>query len=128
MEQGPTFRVTVPKYPTKDPNHRILAGQKSRFTHDYFYIRDEAVSLSYSRRRPGDAWLLDPTDQLAARVARNGEPEPVHIEETDVAFAIDWKGRYRIEGAAFVFVDRNTHQTRTILGYPTHQLEHVGQG
>jgi hypothetical protein len=40
MEQGPTFRVTVPKYPTKDPNHRILAGQRSRFTHDYFYIRD----------------------------------------------------------------------------------------
>ena len=34
MEQGPTFRVTVPKYPTKDPNHRILAGQRSRFTHD----------------------------------------------------------------------------------------------
>jgi hypothetical protein len=25
MEQGPTFRVTVPKYPTKDPNHRIFA-------------------------------------------------------------------------------------------------------
>jgi hypothetical protein len=48
-------------------------------------------------------------------------------EETDVAFAIDWKGRYRIEGAAFVFVDRNTRQIRTILGYPTHQLEHVGQ-
>src|SRR5271165_5184695 len=43
MEQGPTFRVTVPKYPTKDPNHRILAGQKSRFTHDYFYIRDEVL-------------------------------------------------------------------------------------
>src|SRR5215471_10877254 len=41
MEQGPSFRVTVPKFPTKDPNHRILARQKSRFTHDYFYIRDE---------------------------------------------------------------------------------------
>src|SRR6202047_2590585 len=25
MEQGPTFRISVPKYPTKDPNHRILA-------------------------------------------------------------------------------------------------------
>jgi len=36
MEQGPTFRVSVPKYPTKDPNHRILARQRSRFTHDYF--------------------------------------------------------------------------------------------
>src|SRR6201989_949918 len=43
MEQGPTFRVTVPKYPTKDPNHRILARQRSRFTHYYFYIRDEVL-------------------------------------------------------------------------------------
>ena len=25
MEQGPTFRCTVPKYPTQDPVHRILA-------------------------------------------------------------------------------------------------------
>jgi len=40
MEQGATFRVTVPKYPTKDPNYRILAHQRSRFTHYYFYIRD----------------------------------------------------------------------------------------
>ena len=76
--------------------------------------------------RTGDAWLLDPTDRLAARVARDGEPEPVHIEETDVAFAIDWKGHYRIEGAAFVYADRDTGRTRTILGYPTHQLKPIG--
>ena len=25
MEQGRTFRISVPKFPTKDPNHRILA-------------------------------------------------------------------------------------------------------
>ena len=43
MEQGATFRCTVPKYPTKDPNHRILAQQRSRFTHYYFYIRDEVL-------------------------------------------------------------------------------------
>src|SRR4249919_1844596 len=43
MEQGPTFRVSVPKYPTKDPNHRILARQRSRFPHDYFYIRHEVL-------------------------------------------------------------------------------------
>src|SRR3984957_8985237 len=43
MEQGPTFRVSVPKYPTKDPNHRILAPQRSRFTHFYFYIYDEVL-------------------------------------------------------------------------------------
>src|SRR5947207_4625893 len=43
IRQGPTFRVTVPKYATKDPNNRILAHQRSRFTHYYFYIRDETL-------------------------------------------------------------------------------------
>jgi hypothetical protein len=43
MEQGRTFRISVPKYPTQDPNYRILAQQRSRFTHYYFYIRDEAL-------------------------------------------------------------------------------------
>ena len=43
MEQGASFRVTAPKYPTKDANYRILAHQRSRFTHYYFYIRDEVL-------------------------------------------------------------------------------------
>jgi hypothetical protein len=43
MEQGRTFRISVPKYPTQDPNHRILGHQRSRFTHYYFYIRDEVL-------------------------------------------------------------------------------------
>jgi hypothetical protein len=43
MQQGRTFRVTVPKFPTKDPNHRILAPQKSRFKHNCFYIRNEVL-------------------------------------------------------------------------------------
>src|SRR5258706_2116136 len=36
MEQGSTFRISMPKYPTKDPHYRILARQRSRFTHYYF--------------------------------------------------------------------------------------------
>src|SRR5260370_24081541 len=43
MEQGRTFRISVPKYPTTDPNYRILAHQRSRFTHYYFYLRDEVL-------------------------------------------------------------------------------------
>src|SRR5260370_5767351 len=43
MEQGPTFRISLPKYPTSDPNHRILAHQRTRFTHYYFYIYDEVL-------------------------------------------------------------------------------------
>src|SRR5512147_1572261 len=43
MEQGTTFRISVPRFPTKDPNHRILAHQRSRFTHYYFYVRDQIL-------------------------------------------------------------------------------------
>jgi hypothetical protein len=43
MEQGRTFRISVPKYPTQDSNYRILAHQRSRFTHYYFYIRDQVL-------------------------------------------------------------------------------------
>jgi hypothetical protein len=43
MEVGSNFRVAVPKYPTADPNYRIVAKQRSRYTHYYFYIRDPVL-------------------------------------------------------------------------------------
>jgi hypothetical protein len=43
MEQGRTFRAREPKFLTSDPNYRILASQRSRFTHYYFYILDEVL-------------------------------------------------------------------------------------
>ena len=70
----------------------------------------------------GDAWLLDPSDQLAAQLARDGDPEPFHIEENETTFTIDWKGTYRIEGAAFVYRDQDTGRLATIHGYPTNEL------
>ena len=45
-----------------------------------------------------NAWLLDSEDGLAAPLTRDGDPEPVHIEETDANFTIEWKGHYRFEG------------------------------
>ena len=75
----------------------------------------------------GDAWLLDKEDGLATPLARDGDPELVHIEETDANFTIEWKGHYRIEGDAFIYVDRKTGGTRTILGYPTQKLEQAAR-
>jgi hypothetical protein len=43
LEQGPKFGVRVPKYPTDDPHYRIISRQRSRYTHYYFYIRDELL-------------------------------------------------------------------------------------
>jgi hypothetical protein len=70
----------------------------------------------------GDAWLLDRTDLLAARLARNGEAEPIQIVETAATFAIEWKGSYRIDGPAFVHSDRDTGRVISILGYPPDKL------
>ena len=70
----------------------------------------------------GDAWMLDPADQLAAPIARDGDALSVHIEDTDTNFAVGWKGSYRIDGAAFVFRDNDSGNVRTILGYPTHTI------
>jgi hypothetical protein len=43
MEQGSTFRSAEPKYPTKDRNYRLIKKTRSRFTHYYFFIRDEIL-------------------------------------------------------------------------------------
>ena len=43
LEQGPKFGIRVPKYPTDDPAYRIVTRQRSRYTHYYFYIRDEVL-------------------------------------------------------------------------------------
>jgi hypothetical protein len=75
----------------------------------------------------GDAWLLDATDGLAAPLARDGDPEPIHIKDSDTTFAVEWKGRYRIEDRAFIYIDRKTGATRAILGYPTQKLERAAR-
>jgi hypothetical protein len=43
MELGSTFRSAAPKYPSDDLDYRILSRRRSRFTHYYFYIRDETL-------------------------------------------------------------------------------------
>jgi len=43
MEQGQTFRSALPRFPTDDPDYRILRKTRTRFTHYYFYLRDETL-------------------------------------------------------------------------------------
>jgi len=43
MEQGPCFDPMMPKYPTDDPNYRIIRRQRRMYMHLYFYIRDEVI-------------------------------------------------------------------------------------
>jgi len=45
---------------------------------------------------------------------------------TDSNYAIGWKGNYRIEGRAFVYIDRKSGRIITILGYPTAKIAQLG--
>lgn len=75
----------------------------------------------------GDAWILDPAERLATRVAEAGDPRSALIDETEKSFAVGWQGRYEIMGSAFVFRDNESGRVTTILGYPTRQIaERIG--
>ena len=56
------------------------------------------------------------------RLARGGDPEDIYLEETETSFAIGWKGRYRIDGDAFVYSDKDSGRVVTVLGYPTRRI------
>jgi hypothetical protein len=80
----------------------VVSGKGFRRADEIRYIPDQAADhdgrmVAIGQLIPfstdtGDAWLLDITDQLAVPLARDGDPEPIHLEETDSSFTIEWKG------------------------------------
>jgi hypothetical protein len=117
------------------PGKQWVDGKDFRLAKEIEYIQRRAAEhdgrfvtigpLALFSTETGDAWIVDPSDQLAARLARDGDPEPVDFEETDTNFAIDWKGNYCIEGRAFVYADRKSGRVTAILGYPTAKIGHL---
>ena len=109
-----------------------MEGGRIRLADEVRYIQQRAANhdgrivtigqLVLFSTETGDAWLLDRTDLLAARLARDGEAATIQIVETAATFAIEWTGSYRINGPAFVYSDRDTGRVITILGYPTDKL------
>jgi hypothetical protein len=115
---------------------RAVEGKDFRLADEIDYIQRRAAEhdgrfvtvgpLILFSTDTGDAWLLDPADHLAARLARDGDPEPIYFEENDTNFAIGWKGNYSIEGNAFIYIESDSGRIVTILGYPTHRLVRLG--
>ena len=120
----------------RGPGKRHIAGKDFLLADEILYIQRRAAehdgrfvtvgSLALFSTDTGDAWLLDPEDHLAARLARDGDPEEVYFEATDTRFAIGWKGKYRINGDAFIYIDRDSGRIVTILGYPIHRIVEWG--
>ena len=120
----------------RGPGKQHIEGKDFHLADEIRYIQRRAAehdgrfvtvgSLALFSTDTGDAWLLDPEDHLAARLARDGDPEQIHFEETDTTFAIGWKGKYRIDGDAFVYIDKESSRIITILGYPVRRIAEWG--
>lgn len=129
--------------PTTQATMQPRSGKRSRrivplgLAKEIRYIRRRAAArngrivsigeLVLFSTETGDAWVLDPGDHFAARVARDGVPERIAFVENNTSFAISWPGDYRVEGPDFVYSDRQTGRVTTILGYPTHAFNQIGE-
>jgi len=80
--------------------------------------------LVFFSTQAGDAWVLDPADSLALCLARDGERQDFSILETPTNFQVAWDVQYRIYGDTFT-VTTNNGRVRTILGYPTREIENT---
>ena len=110
-----------------------IAGEDFNLVDEVTYIQQRAADqvgrivtigpiLLFSTET-GDAWVLDPADQLAAPIACDGAALEVTIEDTKNTFAIAWHGTYAIVGEAFIFHDAVSGKVSTFSGYPTQQLD-----
>jgi len=67
-----------------------------------------------------DAWMLDRDDELAICLMKDGVRQPFELAETERRFAIQWQGRYHIEGDFFAYIDNRTPtHARVMDDYPT---------
>ena len=94
---------------------RSLAQREISVTGEARYIVRKAMmhdarsvtlnGLVFFSTETGDAWLLDPHDQLALCLAKGGVEQRYRIIESTTKFMIEWQYTYQISGDAFVVTD-----------------------
>jgi hypothetical protein len=96
--------MTAPRRPIKPgPGKRMVDGKDFRLADDVRHIQRCAArhdgrivtvgQLILFSTQTGDAWPgCSIGSGIAAPLARDGDPEPIHIEETDANFTIEWRG------------------------------------
>jgi hypothetical protein len=101
-----------------------------RYIVDLAANRDSRVigvgPLVFFSTASGDAWVLDPADERALCLARDGSAMRVHVEETAERFAIEWTHHYRIDGSAMVFSAADGKIT-VIEGYPSDEIRRTAR-
>ncbi|MGO8673013.1 MAG: hypothetical protein ACLQVD_16850 [Capsulimonadaceae bacterium] len=103
-----------------DLRQEILYIQERAAAHDPRVVNIGELLLFSTAE--GDAWVLDTADRLAMRVAEGGVALPATIDETEDSFAIRWPGRFRLDGAVFIYLGETVGDFQGFRGYPTRQI------
>jgi hypothetical protein len=114
-----------------------VRGEDLRIADEVRYIQRRAAEhtvcfvtfakLAFFATETADAWMLDVEDHLANRLARDGQPQEVHIEDTGgTRYTILWRGLYAVEGDLFVYRDAQSGGVTSILGYPAARIAALG--
>lgn len=82
--------------------------------------------LIFFSTESGDAWVLDPGDGLARRLANDGTSLPHGIHETAESFGVEWQYEYEFDGDAMIV--RGDAGTRVITGYPVAAIQRAIHG
>ena len=119
---------------TSQTEVRELGPGEPNFTAEAKRIQNLALSgqchvirlgeIVFFSTRTGDAWMLDSEDHYAVCLARDYEFRPIPITESAERMAVEWNADYEIQGSAFTVSDRKGNE-RTILGYPTAEIERL---
>ena len=116
----------------RDSAAQRLSRQSLRLAEEVRHIRDRAAEhdgrivgigpLVLFSTDSGDAWILEPADHLATKLASDGDALPAYIEETETKFLIGWQGRFQIDGDTFIYENNESGRLVSIRGYPVKQL------
>jgi hypothetical protein len=103
----------------------ISVARECRYIVDRAQQRDARVvtlgKLVLFATETGDAWMLDPSEDLALCLATEGSPAPVQIDETEERVSVEWTHTYRMQGELMTFID-GQHGVTTAWGYPTREI------
>ena len=108
-----TKRKKMPRLDVRHEAEYVIKEAQRGMTHVV-----SAGSLMFFCTASGDAWALDPEDNYALWLAKDGERQPFRILEHEGTFLVHWDMLYFIKGEEFITMDKSCNILR-IIGYPT---------
>lgn len=77
--------------------------------------------LIFFSTNTGDAWVLDPHENLALCLMQEGEEQTFVITETLKNFSIEWGASYQIDGDKFIVMS-NAGRVSIRFDYPVQEI------